>query len=163
MNKHQLLVFGLSATVLFTACKKTDVAAEMQETQTGTEWKSVSSWSSENAESTTVYTTNLEDKGITGSIAEDGLVLVYKKSGSTITALPYEQQGESSYFWYYQVSEGSVRIHAEGGSSAQAPSAGQGFRYFIVGADTLKDLESKGHSKAELMTLSYENAKALLK
>ena len=27
MNKHQLLVFGLSAAVLFTACKKTDVAA----------------------------------------------------------------------------------------------------------------------------------------
>src|SRR5205809_1139513 len=92
------------------------------------------------------------------------LVLVYKKSGSTVTALPYEEQAATgSYFWYYQVASGSLSITADAYDGAKTPSADQSFKYFVVSADKLAELEAQGHSKAELMKLTYENAAAILK
>jgi hypothetical protein len=36
------------------------------------------------------------------------------------------------------------------------------FKYFVLTAQQIKDLEAKGHSKIELMTLTYEKAAELL-
>lgn len=167
MNKHKFLAALLFAGVAFTACKKTDVQQNVP-TQTSaatpsSEWKTVSSWSSEKEEQYTVYNSTIEDNSITSAIASDGLVLAYKKSNGVAQVLPFEEKiNGGSYFWYYQVSEGSITISADAYGSAKQPSI-EGIRYFVLSADKLNELEGKGYSKARLMKLSYENAAALLK
>ena len=167
MNKRQLFVAGLSAALVFTACKKQDVQNEAPEAAVAApvaEWKSVGNWSAQSQDKYTVYSTTIEDKNITASVAASGLVLAYKKSANGTTALPFEEKGtEGSYFWYYQVSEGNFQIVADAYGKAVAPSADQGFNYFVVTAEKLNELNEKGYTKAELMKLTYETAAALLK
>lgn len=167
MNKHKFLTVAISAIFLVTACKKSDVQHE-DNTATGTstawQWKSLSNWNSETGEETTVYSTTIEDPAITADIAAGGMVIVFKNSGSGVTAMPYEETvSGGTYSWFYQIAEGSLTIQAEVSGNASAPATGQGVHYFILTADKLKELDSKGHSKEELMKLSFENAQAILK
>lgn len=170
MNKHKFLVFGLSAVLFATSCRKNDVQApaETKTTETAavqaSEWKTASKWSSESEGQYTVYSTAVTDANLTSAIAGKGLVLVYRKTGNDVAALPLEEKANGgSYFWYYQVSEGNVTLLADAYGSVAAPGAAQSFKYFIVSAEKLSELEGKGYSRAELMRLSYENAATILK
>jgi hypothetical protein len=167
MNKHKFLTVAISGLLLVTACKKSDVQHE-DSTATGTntawQWKSLSNWSSETGEEATVYSTTIEDPAITADIAANGMVIVFKNSGSGVAAMPYEEAvSGGSYSWYYQIAEGSLTIQAEVSGNVSAPATGQGVHYFILTTDKLKELDTKGHSKEELMKLSFENAQAILK
>lgn len=169
MNKHKFLIPFLTAALSITACKKNDLLQSTQQkaaTATlinNTQWKSVSAWSGEKEENTTVYSGSLSDTSINAGIASKGLVLVYKKSGNTITALPAEvKTDKGSYFWYYQVSQGNITLVADAEGTATTPKE-EGFTYFAISADKLKTLETQGYTKANLMTLTYENASAILK
>ena len=174
MNKKKLLVWAFGAAMMVTACRKNDVlnntasapaaAATSADTTTASSWKAFSNWSAEPQEKYTVYTNTIDASSISAAVASKGLVLVYKKSGSNIIALPGEEKGSTgSYFWYYQVSQGKLSITADAYDHAPAPGAEQNFRYFILSAEKLDELQGKGYSKAELMTLTYENAAAILK
>jgi hypothetical protein len=111
-----------------------------------------------------VYSNKVTDQSITAAITQGGMVLAFKKNGTTISPLPSEEKnGADSYFWYYQVSEGSIVFNVDAYGNAAAPAAANSFKYYVISASQLKDLEQKGYSKAELMRLTYENAQALLK
>jgi hypothetical protein len=169
MNKHKLMVLGLSAVLFASSCKKNDMESSIAQASAAkavqtSEWKSISKWSTQSQENYAVYSSNLQDSSISSSVASQGLVLAYKKNGSTVSALPYEEKaGAGSYFWYYQVSQGGIAIMADAYGGATTPASSLGFKYFVISADKLSQLESAGHSKAELMKLSYDEASALLK
>jgi len=168
MKKHNLIAFGFGIALLATACKKNDVketsAAAPAAAATTSNWTSPGNWSKQTEENTAVYSSKVEDKNITSAIAQGGMVLAFKKNGNDITALPVEEKnGTASYFWYYQISEGTIVFNADADGTASSPSSANSFKYFIISADQLKDFEQKGYSKAELMRLTYENAQALLK
>jgi hypothetical protein len=177
MNKHKFLVLGLGAVLLFTACKKADLqqattaaaaataatAAAATTNSTSANWRSISNWSAQSQDKYTVYSTQVTDSSITSPVASKGLVLVYKRSGNTVTALPYEEKATTgSYFWYYQVASGTLSVIADAYDGAKTPAADQSFKYFVLSADKLATLETQGHTKAELMKLTYENAAAIL-
>lgn len=169
MKKHNLIVLGFGMALLSTACRKADVQQSKTEeassvSNTAANWISLSNWSKQSEENYAVYSHPIEDKTITSAIAEDGMVLAFKKQGNTITALPVEEKnGDNSYFWYYQVSEGSVVINADAYGTTVMPVTAQTFTYYVISADQLKELEQKGYSKAELMRLNYETARKVIK
>jgi len=171
MNKHQILVAVLGATLVFASCKKSDVQNDMSLSQrmnnikyAAAQWKTLNNWSSESEEKYTVYSNSVEDQNITSSVASKGLVLAYKKTSGSIATLPSDEKtANGSYFWYYQISNGNIVFSADAYGQAGKPGAEQNFAYFIVSPEKLKDLEAKGYSKAQVMKLSYENAAALLK
>jgi hypothetical protein len=169
MNKHKILAAVFGAAIVFTACKKTDVQREAAQNQvsattTAAQWKPLNNWTSQSQEKYTVYSNTVEDKNISSAIASKGLVLAYKKTSSSVVALPTDEKGSNgSYFWYYQISDGAIVFSADAYGTAKTPGADQSFAYFIVSPEKLNELQEKGYSKAELMKLSYENAAALLK
>jgi len=169
MNKHKLMVLGLSVVLFASSCKKNDMESTVAQSSAASavkssDWKSISKWSTQSQENYTVYSSNLQDSTISSSVASQGLVLAYKKNGTTISALPYEEKaGTGSYFWYYQVSQGGISIMVDAYGGATTPASSLGFKYFVISADKLNQLESAGHSKAELMKSSYDEASALLK
>ncbi|MFL5740696.1 MAG: hypothetical protein ACJ75B_10795 [Flavisolibacter sp.] len=167
MNK-KFLAAVFSAAVLVTACKKSDVQQTAVNTPavaaasvSSSNWKSLSSWNSQPQEKYTTYSNKISDSTISAAVAGKGLVLVYKKSGTDISALPFEEKGTSN-FWYYQVSQGRLVVLVDTYGTTAAPAQGQSIKYFVLSADKLNELQSKGYSKAELMKLSYENAIAIL-
>lgn len=169
MKKHNLIAFGFGIALLATACKKNDVKETSTEsvpavTAATSNWTALGNWAKQAEENSALYSSKVEDKNITSAIAQGGMVLAFKKNGNDITALPVEEKnGTASYFWYYQISEGTIVFNADASVTASTPSSANSFKYFIISADQLKDFELKGYSKAELMRLTYENAQALLK
>lgn len=169
MNKHTILVTALGATLVFASCRKSDVQADASKNSNSTalasaQWKSLSNWSSESEENYTAYSNSVEDQNITSAVASKGLVLAYKKTSTSVVALPSEEKaGNGSYFWYYQISSGNIVFSANAYEQAEKPGSKQSFAYFVISPEKLKDLETKGYSKAQLMKLSYENAAVLLK
>jgi hypothetical protein len=172
MNKHKLPVLGLGLMLLIASCKKNDVQHESKTTnpapvatalnaKSSSEWTSVSNWSSSKAEKFTTYNSSIGDSSITSAVAGSGLVLTFAKSGDAIKSLPFQEKGTTDAYWYYQVSKGTITLSCDVYSGTPALNT-SGFKYFIFSPEQLKDLEAKGHSKTELMQLSYEGVAALL-
>ena len=66
-----------------------------------------------------------------------------------------------NYSWYYQVSEGMITISAAISGTEKDPCS-QGFTWFTLSPEKLKDLETKGLSKTELMQMDYAQAEKIL-
>jgi hypothetical protein len=164
MNKHKIFAAVLGATIVFTACRKNDLQKEAVQNQASSGMKTVSSWSSEKMDKYTEFSSTVEDKNITSDIVSKGLVLAFKKSSNSVVSLPAsEKSGLSAYSWYYQVAEGSIVFSADAYGLAKEPASNQSFDYFVVSEEKIKDLESKGYSKDQLMNLSYSDAASLLR
>ena len=164
MNKHRIFAAVLGATVIFTACRKNDLQKEALQNQASSQMKTVSNWPSEKMDKYTEFSSTIEDKNITSDVVSKGLVLAFKKSSNSVINLPAsEKSGLSAYTWYYQVAEGSIVFSADAYGLAKAPNSNQSFDYFILSEEKIKDLESKGYSKDQLMNLSYSDAAALLR
>jgi hypothetical protein len=172
MKKLSFVV--LSVALFATACKKSDYLDANTTTATpGTPaaatatspWKSLVGWQSKNYDKATVFTSRIADSSITSSVLSQGMVLAYKKSGTTIEALPLQQTvNGTSYFWFYQATQGGLQISvSESGSSTLAPATDHSLVYFVITPEKLSQLEAQGSTKAQLMNLSYEQAAALLK
>jgi hypothetical protein len=179
-----LPILGLSLVLLITACKKEDFQeTEANATASGTPalndvdtvgWKSTAQWETADQETFSVHYFTINDAGITTDVADNGLVLLYKKNGNAINALPFEEtaaSGETSEstdensnanYWYHQVSEGSLLISCDVYSATPAPDAANSFKYFIITPEKLQSLQNDGHTIEELMNLSYTDAAALL-
>lgn len=169
MNNYKLPVIAFSLLLLITSCKKNDalnqaVAPAPSAASTAvktSEWKSISNWTSTVGEKFTVYTTKIEDSTLTQAVANSGLVLVFTKNGNVIKALPFQEKENSDTYWYYQVSKGVIILSCDNYSGSKSFNTA-GFKYFVFSAEQLKNLETKGHSKIELMQLSYDNVATLL-
>ena len=174
MNKHTLPVIGFSLLLLITSCKKTDVQQEnnlaspaattvatASSTASVSDWKTLSNWNSSKSEKFTSYNAIVEDSSISNAVAGAGLVLAFVKNGNTVSALPFEEKGSSNSYTYYQVARGSIIFSSDVYSGTSSMNAAS-FKYFVFSPEQLKDLEAKGHSKAELLQLSYEGLTAVV-
>lgn len=175
MKNLKLPLIGLTLVIAIASCKKNDYQVD-QPVQTESAapaaktdsvdnigWQSSSNWEASKQENFSVYYFNIDDAKITSDVAENGLVLVYKKNGSAVASLPSEEKNNnSSNYWYHQVTEGNLLILCDAYGAALQPGTNNSFKYFILTPDQLKDLEAKGHSSADLMNLTYAEAKALL-
>jgi hypothetical protein len=176
MKNLKLPLIGLTLILAVASCKKNDLQEESQPVQTESAasavitdsvdnigWQSSANWEASKQENFSVYYFTIDDAKITSDVAENGLVLVYKKNGSAVASLPSEEKGNnSSNYWYHQVTEGNLLILCDAYGAASQPGTNNSFKYFILTPDQLKNLESKGHSSADLMNLTYAEAKGLL-
>jgi hypothetical protein len=168
MKNYKLPVWGCALMLLMAACKKEDVRqTDLNNgllsglTSKLSQWNTVTSWSSAATDDGTTFFSNLPDSAITSEIANGGLVLVFRKTGSAIQALPVQEKDSKTY-WYYQVAKGSLRINADNNEGKKNLSA-QSFSYFVITPEKLSALEAGGKTKLDLLQLSYTQAVALLK
>jgi len=168
MNKHKISILGFALIVLVSSCRKNDVRHEETPAAPATEAAAAvkpASWQSYNWKATSedkfkVYNTTLSDSAITAAVVESGIVLVYKKDGSSINMLPFSEKG-SELFWHYQVSEGTIGISCDAYGASKDAQPESEFTYFVFSPAQIAALEAKGTSKAALMSLSYESAASL--
>lgn len=168
MKSIKLPLFGFAIVLLVSSCRKEDVAApNVSKTVSATSvakasgWMSLNNWFSSTTDNSTTYFSKISDTTITADVAKSGLVLVYVKTGSQTQALPFQDQATNTY-WYYQVSNGSLRVNGDN-SSANENFKGKNILYFVLTSQQVADLESKGKSKLDLMQLTYDQAAVLLK
>jgi len=173
MKKLKLPVLGFGLMLLIASCKKNDAQYGTMPTNPATataatsvvkassDWKTATTWASSKHEKFTTYNSKIADSSITSAVTSSGLILAFAKNSNDVHALPYQQKGTSDAYWYYQVSKGAITFSCDVYSGSASVNTTT-FQYFVLTAEQLKDLETKGHSKAELMQLSYENAAALL-
>src|SRR2546423_11644502 len=125
MKNLKLPLIGLTLILAVASCKKNDFQEEAQPVQTESAtsevktnssvdnigWQSSAKWEASKQENFSVYYFTIDDAKITSDVAENGLVLVYKKYGSAVASLPSEEKGNnSSNYWYHQVTEGNLLI-----------------------------------------------------
>jgi hypothetical protein len=162
MKKYKVSLVGFALMLMVASCKKEDVQVKNTPASTtaspASQWKSLTNWSTSTSDNQTNYSSKLSDSTITGSVATGGLVLVFKKSGSTIESLPF-QETESKTYWYYQVSKGTVQVNSNNNENLDQ----QSFSYFVITPEKLSGLEASGKTRLDLLQLSYEQAVALLK
>jgi hypothetical protein len=162
MKKYKVSLVGFALMLMVASCKKEDVQVKNTAASTtaspASQWKSLTNWSTSTSDNQTNYSSKLSDSTITGGVATGGLVLVFKKSGSTIQSLPFEET-ESKTYWYYQVSKGTVQVNSNNNQNLNE----QSFSYFVVTPEKLSSLEASGKTRLDLLQLSYEQAVALLK
>ncbi len=170
MNKHKLPVLGFSLLLLITSCKKNDVQHEDTMTNStaiaapaitkASEWKSFSNWTSSKEEKFTSHSSKVTDSSITNAVATSGLVLAFSKAGNTIQALPFQEKGANDSYWYYQISKDAITLSCDN-YNGTAPVNTTEFKYFVFTPEQLKNLETKGYSKLQLLQLTYEEVAAL--
>lgn len=174
MKKHKLPVVGFAALLLLMAsCRKNDVqntstpaavptvATASAAKTTSTDWTPATTWTPSKHEKFTTYNSTIADSSITSDVTSSGLVLAFAKNGTEVHALPYQEKGASDSYWYYQVSKSAITFSCDVYSAAQSLNTTT-FKYFVLNAQQLKEQEAKGHSKIDLMQLSYDKAAELL-
>jgi hypothetical protein len=162
MKNYKLSFVGFVLVVLIASCRKEDIkhpdTSKITSKQKGS-WNALTNWSTVKVDdSTTTYYSQISDSAINTT---SGLVLVYKKEGSSIQALPFQDKSTGMY-WYYQISKGVLTI--DGLSSVkQQDFSGQAFSYFVLTPEQISALEAKGKTKLDPMQLTYEQALELSK
>ena len=166
MKNYNLTLVGFALVLLISSCKKEDVqqnASKTSLTDTKGSWNSLTNWSTEKADdSTTIHFSQVADSSISATVANSGLVLVFKKNGNTIQSLPFEDKSTGT-FWYYQISKGALRIDASDNGSSESNFNGQSFSYVIFTPEQISALDVKGKTKFDLMQLSYNEVLELSK
>ena len=185
MKNVQFPILALSAILLISSCKKDDFQEESATNDANIEaitnaadtvgWKSTAKWETADQETFSVHYITIEDAGITADVADDGLVLLYKKNDKAINSLPFEEnlakseatesgdeENTNANYWYHQVTEGNLLISCDVYANSKAPETANRFKYFIITPEKLQSLTADGHTTEELMGLSYAEAAALL-
>jgi len=165
MKSYKLPVMGIALMLLIASCKKEDVRQTTTDnvssgTASKAKWNSLSSWQNSKTENITTYFSRLTDSSITNDVVNEGMVLVYKKTGNEIQALPILEKGNKTY-WYYQVAKGSIRINSDNNDGQNLGT--QTFSYLVVTPEHLSKLEASGKTKLDLLQLSYDQASSLIK
>jgi hypothetical protein len=169
----KLSVLTLVVFIFGVSCKKADYVQQnhpiatstISKKDTSAGWRPLTNWSTRHYDKSTLFSSKVQDSLITESVVARGLVLAYKKTGTTIHALPYRQSENGiSYFWIYQVTKGQLQVSCHvSDSTVTAPALDHSIVYFVIAPQQLTSLGAKGNSKASLMRLSYGAAMALLK
>lgn len=178
----KLPVVGLSLVLLVAACNKKDftddradaAASTVAATDADLSWTSPAMWENADQGTFSIRYFALQDSSITADVADNGLVLVYKRNGTAINALPFEEatatttnsaQGDAedaanANYWYHQVSEGTLLISCD---VYTATDAANSFKYFVLTPQKLQRLQTAGYTTEKLMGLNYADAATLLK
>lgn len=180
MKNVVLPLLGLSLTLFFASCQKDDfkeasAIAPVEAVDTDTVgWNAASRWEVADQETFSVRYFTIEDANITADVADNGLVLVFKKSGAAINALPFEEsrltteeeadasvsENSNANYWYHQVTQGSLLISCDEYNAA--PTASSRFKYFVITPEKLQRLQNDGYTTEKLMSLSYTEAATVL-
>lgn len=127
-------------------------------------WEAAQKWTSVEQPNFTVYYFNAK-ANISEETSSQGLIKVFKTSDTgtlTARALPFEETvNGNKYYWYYQVTEGNIMIMIDAYGSKTNPAEKSLFKYMVLDKNTLTNLEAKGISKADLMTMSLEKMKTI--
>ena len=183
MKNMKLPILGLSLVLLVTSCKKDDLkedsiqdatASSVEATKADTQnWKTVTQWEKADQGTFSVHYFTIADSSITADVADNGLVLVFKKDGNNIHSLPFEETKASSKqsdnttasanYWYHQVADGSLLVSYDVYNTPATPETASSFKYFVITPDQLNTLQTNGYTTEKLMGLSYADAANLLK
>ncbi len=171
----KILKPSLSVLLLFVfavSCKKNDFYSEMEEQPatvlaatkaTAQDWQTTAKWNVANQEDFSVFYTNFKNENLTADVIDNGLVLVFKKDGNSVSALPIEEGAKSnSKYWYHQVTEGNILISVDTYGGNTAPDAASSFKYFIITPQKLSDLQANGQTIDKLMNLTFAQAASIL-
>jgi hypothetical protein len=175
MKSSKLPILGFSFLLAVSSCQKNDFNEESPNPAATSAvlnavdtigWTSSVQWETADQETFAVHYFTIEDQTITSDVADNGLVLLFKRSGQDITALPFEE-GESTEdapanYWYHQIMEGSLLVSCDVYSNKATPDAANSFKYFVITPEKLQSLQTDGHTTEKLMSLSYTEAAALL-
>jgi hypothetical protein len=179
MKNFKLPILSLSVALVVASCQKDDFredAATDLTTTTATAlnasdtigWKSTTQWDVADQETFSVRYFTIEDPAITADVADNGLVLLFKRNGAAINALPFEEgaatgeeESASDNYWYHQVTEGSLLISCDVFGNKAVPGAANSFKYFVITPEKLQSLETDGYNAEKLMGLSYTEAATL--
>ena len=164
MKNYRFSVAAIGMMVIFAACRKQDVKADIPPAPTQnariSSWNVAENWSNLKTDDLTTYFSKFSDSSVTTDVVNAGFVLVFKKNGNDIQSLPFQEK-ESKSYWYYQVAKGAIRINSDNNNGQNLSK--QSFSYFVVTPQQLSMLEAKGKTKLELLQLSYEQAEVLLR
>ena len=179
MKNSKLPLITLSLVLFFASCKKEDTKQSAESTATATAlsaadttgWASISQWQKADQGTFSIHYFTIQDSSITSDVADNGLVLVFKKNGSNINSLPFEETANASTttqetnpnYWYHQVSEGSLLISYDVYKAAATADVANTFKYFVLTPEKLQTLQSSGYTTEKLMNLGYAEVANLLK
>ena len=172
MKKLQAPVAGILLLLAVSSCRKDlneTQAPEFQETASvalnsekanlaETGWQTSTDWTAVEQPTYSVYYTNIKSGSVTADAAEKGLIRVFKADdqGNSIS-LPFEETaGSQKLYWYYQVTEGNIMIAVDVYGDKSNPTTSAKFKNIVLTPETINSFESKGHNKADLMTMSYD-------
>lgn len=163
-------ILSIITILTVVSCQKTDFNNEADVTAAAANtdtigWKQASQWKTSDQETFAVHYVAIEDAQITSDVADNGLVLLFKKNGAAINGLPLEEnaaENNPSKYWYHQVSAGSLLISCDAYDNSGTPDVANTFKYFVVTPEKLRSLEENGYPTEKLMGLRYEEAAALL-
>lgn len=150
MMKKCFTILCCTGAVLFTACKKEDVADNPHKNYYSSGWQQFSSWKNTDSAGYRVYYTDQVNKAITSDVINNGVVVTYSKLTTTdpeylmftkpvrlpFYFLPPQERAANSFYWYDINSEGRIRISyriktKEDLSSASSLQNFQ-FSYFLI-------------------------------
>jgi hypothetical protein len=173
MKNVKFSILGLSLLLLAASCKKDDFqesasTATTQASDAG--WQTAANWETVNQQTFSVQYFTIDDENITDDVADNGLVLVFKKNAGAINALPFEEantgtakaEESTANYWYHQVTKGSLLVSCDVNNASATPNTANSFKYIIITPEKLQSLETDGYTAEKLMNLSYADAKALL-
>lgn len=183
MKNVKLPILGLSFVLLVASCKKDDfkeesnldaAASSVAATDANSlTWKSAAQWEKADQGTFSINYFTIADSSITADVADNGLVLVFKKVGNNINSLPFEEGQASSKetdnatasanYWYHQVSEGSLLISYDVYNTPANAETANSFQYFVITPEKLDELHTNGYTTEKLMGLGYAAAANLLK
>ena len=179
MKNLNIAIAGLVVLVTAVSCKKNDAQLSQSEIASNTAttsqvsaitesgWNPSTDWISSKHADSTVYSTNIKTDAITADAIQNGLVRIFKmnnNSEATSTKLPFEEKtGAISQFWYYQVSEGNIMILVDVSGGNTNPAEKSLFKYVVLSGNAVKEIEKKGTTRGDLMSLSYNKLKELIK
>ena len=179
MKNLNIALAGLLVLMIAVGCKKNDSQPQQSETASTTEatsqiastteseWNLLMDWNSLKHADSTVYSSNIKIESLNADAVQNGLVRIFKianPGGVTSTALPFEEKnGAVNQFWYYEVTEGNIMILIDVSGGNTNPAEKSLFKYVILSGNAVKEIEKKGSSKADLMSVSYDKLKELIK
>ena len=179
MKTFKFSILALTLFVVLISCQKEDFSENASEAVSSSPesattdtigWQLSDQWEVANQETFSVHYFNLEDANITADVVDNGLVLLFKKQGSAVNALPFEeesseavsQEAANATYWYHQVSEGNLLVSCDLYDNNKTPDLKSRFKYFIINPEKLQTLITDGYTTEKLMSLSYTDAVELL-
>jgi hypothetical protein len=184
MKTLKLPILGFALVLTAASCKKSDfkedgsvapstTASSINEADT-VGWKPAAIWETADQETFSVHYFTIEDATITNDVADNGLVLLFKRNGNAINSLPFEEgdthdgmnadaENSQSKYWYHQVAAGNLLVSCDAYGNDKTPDGASSFKYFVITPQMLQRLEADGYTTEKLMNLNYAEAASLLK
>lgn len=168
MKKYIAGICAISILALTSCSKENTEVPEtpMEETISGegvtvSSWNTVGQWDENEEEQDGNVSTQFSAAEVSDAVLQDGLVLVYARSGNTVQLLPFTDKQNTQ--WYYQATQGGIFLMGLNGEESKTETDRPAFSYVVLSQEKILQLESLGKRKVDLMNMSYEALVELLK